>query len=373
MAGQPQDNPTKNHHPIDLPISPPPNTIAQPMKNSPRPKPPFYTRLPFPIGFAALLAASLTLTAAAEIPPPPATEIVIDAVVATVDDKPITLTDLSARLTPRRKLTFQQAAQDQEAQQALDAMILEKLIEEEANSRRFSASDTEVEEYVSEVAARNKLSRTEFEKALATEGKDFASYKIQVKLDILKTKLASSMTRGGVSVSDTEIDAYIADHPNFSQAGISLRLSQILVSSTGRSQDEITARLALIDAELASGKSFGEVAKQYSDSPDAADGGSLGLIAEKDLSSEIFDAVFSLKERTYSKPIATAAGRQLFFLEQRIGRKDGDSEEDIDEDEVKGALQAEVRKLLQQQKTQERLSSFFVTDLYKNHSVDKKL
>jgi hypothetical protein len=133
MAGQPQDNPTKNHHLIDLPISRPPNTIAQPMKNLLPAKPAFCLRLLSPFGFATLLVASLNSTAAAEIPPSSATEIVIDAVVATVDDKPITLTDLSARLTPRRKLSFQQAAQDQEAQQALDAMILEKLIEELEN------------------------------------------------------------------------------------------------------------------------------------------------------------------------------------------------------------------------------------------------
>ncbi len=343
------------------------------MKNPIIQKPAAYPRFPFTVAFAALFAASISSRAVSEIPPTSASEIVIDAVVASVDDKPITLTDLSARLTPRRKLTFQQAAQDQEAQKALDAMILEKLIEEEANSKRLSASDAEVEEYVSEVAARNKLSRPEFEKALATEGKDFASYKSQVKLDILKTKLAGGVTRGGVSVSDAEIDAYITDHPHLAQPGISLRLRQILVASTGRSQEEISARLALIDGDLSSGRGFDEVARQYSDSPDAADGGSLGLIAEKDLSREIADAVLPLKERSHSKPILTAAGSQIFFLEQRIGRKEGDSEEDVDEDEVKEALHAEARKLIQQQKTQERLTSFFVTDLYKNHSVDKKL
>lgn len=300
-------------------------------------------------------------------------EVMVEAIVASVNDKPITLTELCERLTPNRRLTFTEAAQDQEAQRVLDGLILERLLEEEAAAKRFSATESEIEEYISEVSSRNGLSRPEFEKALAAEGKNFASYKRQVKFDILKTKLSAAVARGGVSVSDAEIDKYLEDHPDFKSAGVSLRLRRILISTTDRSPEDLKTRVALITEDLDDNKNFGDVASHYSDGPEAAEGGSLGLVAEKDLSSEIFDAVFSLKEGTFSKPVETSQGIQIFFLEQRIGRKDeGEEDEDSAKDATE-AMRVEIKKLLQQQKTQERLSSYFVSDLFKNHSVDKKL
>lgn len=300
-------------------------------------------------------------------------EVMIEAIVASVNDKPITLTELCDRLSPKRKLTFTEAAQDQEAQRVLDGLILERLLEEEAAVKRFSATESEIEEYISEVSSRNGLSRAEFEKALAAEGKNFAAYRRQVKFDILKTKLSGAVARGGVSVSDAEIDKYLEDHPDFKSAGVSLRLRRILISTTDRSPEDIKTRVALIMEDLNDNKNFGDVASHYSDGPEAAEGGSLGLVAEKDLSSEIFDAVFSLKEGTFTKAVETSQGIQIFFLEQRIGRKeDGEDDEDSAQD-AQEAMRVEIKKLLQQQKTQERLSSYFVSDLYKNHSVDKKL
>ena len=300
-------------------------------------------------------------------------ELLIEAVVATVDDKPITLTELCNRLSPKRKLSISEVASDQEASKLLDGMILERLLEEEASQKRLSASEPEIEEYIGEVASRNGLSRAEFEKALASEGRDFASYKRQVKFDILKTKLSGSVARGGVSVADAEIDKYLEEHPDFKTAGTSLRLRRILISATDRSPEDLRTRLALVMEDLNDDKNFGDIASHYSDGPEGREGGSLGIIAEKDLSSEISEAVKGLSEGQNSKPIESEQGIQIFHLEQRIGKKDGDDDSEVDPEDIEEALRAEIKKILQQQKTQERVATYFSSDLYKNHSIDKKI
>lgn len=300
-------------------------------------------------------------------------ELLIEAVVATVDDKPITLTELCNRLPSKRKLAMSEVAGDPEASKLLDAMILERLLEEEASQKRLSASEPEIEEYIREVAARNGLSRPEFEKALASEGRDFSSYKRQVKFDILKTKLSGSVARGGVSVSDAEIDQYLEEHPDFKTAGTSLRLRRILISATDRSPEDLRTRLALVMEDLKDDKNFGDIAAHYSDGPEGREGGSLGIIAEKDLSSEISDAVKGLQEGQSSKPIESEQGIQIFHLEQRIGKKEGEDESEVDPEDIEDALRAEIKKILQQQKTQERVATYFSSDLYKNHSIDKKV
>jgi peptidyl-prolyl cis-trans isomerase SurA len=297
----------------------------------------------------------------------PQGEMVIDAVVATVDDKPITLSELSARLLPPRKLSLAEAAKDAEALKALDALIFEKLIEEEAVTKRITTTDSDIEDYLNEVANRNGLSRKDFEKALAAEGRNLAGYKQQVRLDILRTRLASAMTRGGVSISDKEVDEYIESHPEILQSGETVKLRQILVSSVGRDTETLKARSAEILQALDSGEKFADVATRFSEGPHASDGGLIGIVAAKDLSEDISSAISSLDAGEWSSPLESEAGIQIFFVEQRFGgsEESGDGASD--------AVRDEVRQSLQQQKSQEKLSSFFSNELYKNHAVDKKL
>jgi len=312
-----------------------------------------------------------SLVAAAPSKSPPlqgGTEVVLDAIVASVDDKPITLTELTARLSPPRKLTLKEASKDQEALKTLDSMILERLVELEATAKKISISDAEIEDYINEVANRNSLSRPEFEQALKKEGQTIETYRKQIKFDILRTKLMSSMMRGGVSVSDAEIDDYVASHPELTQAGTALKLSLITITAENRTPEQVQTKVGEVLAALDAGDPFSEVAKRLSDGPNTNEGGSLGIIAEQDLSSDIFDAVFSLDEGAHTKPIASEKGVQIFFVEQRFSSIDDD-----DEEEREKAIRQEVKTSLQEQKAQERMSSFFISDLYKNHSVDKKL
>ena len=316
-----------------------------------------------------LLCATLPLSQGLGTPAfaSPQGEVVIDAVVATVDDKPITLSELSARLVPPRKLSLAEAAKDAEALKALDGLIFEKLIEEEAVTKRITAADSDIEDYLNEVATRNGLSRKDFEKALAAEGRNLADYKQQVRLDILRTRLASAMTRGGVSVGDKEVDEYIDNHPEILQTGESVKIRQVFISSVGRDPEALKARSAEILQALDDGERFADVATRFSEGPQASDGGLIGIVAAKDLSEDISSAISSLDAGEWSSPLESKAGVQIFFVEQRFG---GSEEGDNSASE---AVRDEVRQGLQQQKSQEKLSSFFSNELYKNHAVDKKL
>jgi peptidyl-prolyl cis-trans isomerase SurA len=294
-------------------------------------------------------------------------ELVIDAIVGSVDDKPITLSDLNTRLAPR-KLTLGEAKKDTEASRILDQIILEKLLEEEAKVKRVNVSDAEVDEYVREVMQRNGLSQDDFQAALAKEGRSLSAYKQQIKIDILKAKLGSSMARGGTSVSDSEIEDYIAKHPELKNGGKDIKLHHLVISKEGRSIEDVKARLMQVSSALEGGESFIEIAKRMSDTATSGEGSLIGVIPLKDLSPAIAEAVAPLRAGQHTAPLETPTDIQLFFVEERLGNNDEDSEE-IDEEKLKD----EVRQLLQKQKTKERLDAFFRNELYKNHAVDKRL
>jgi peptidyl-prolyl cis-trans isomerase SurA len=296
------------------------------------------------------------------------TEVVIDTVVAAVDEKPITLKELQARLSPPRKMSLKDISSDHEAQQTLDAIIAERVFEAEAASKRVSVADEEVDEYINEVAARNSLSRQDFEAVLKREGKSLDWYKRQVRTEITKTKLASSITRGGVSVSEQEIDEYIKDNPSSRPEGAAIKLRMISISALDKSQEDLAAKVKAVEDALAAGDSFGDVAKKFSEGAHASEGGLLGVLAEKDLSSNIFDAVLSIDEGEHSKAVTSDDSTQFFFVEERIEGSD-DSDEETDNSE---ARRDEARKAIQRRKTEEKVNSYFSTELEKNHSIDKK-
>jgi peptidyl-prolyl cis-trans isomerase SurA len=324
-----------------------------------------------PLIVAATIALNSQAAAApAKAPAGTSAEILIDAVIASVDEKPITLNEVRERLPTPRKITLSELATDREAQEALEAIIGERVLEAEASTKRVSVDDAEIEDYINEVAARNSLSRPDFEAVLKREGKSINWYRRQVKNEITKTKLASSIAKGGISVSDQEIDDYLSASTSLTSDEASLKLRVITVSKAGRTQDDLDARVKSIRAALELGRSFESVAKDFSDDPNKEEGGLLGTVAEKDLSGHISEAVASVEAGKYSEPVVTDSGVQLFFVEQRFAAKSDD--DDDDSEERQKARREEARKVIQDRKTKEKLSSYFGSEIQKNHTVDKK-
>jgi peptidyl-prolyl cis-trans isomerase SurA len=253
----------------------------------------------------------------------------------------------------------------------LETIILERILEAEATTKRVSVDTSEVEEYINEVAARNSLARPDFEAVLRREGKSVEWYRRQVKVEILKTKLASTITKGGVSVTEQEIDEYLSTNPSFSADGASVKLRSITVSHIGRSSDEVQTRVQSVKDALTAGRTFESIAQEFSDDPHKVEGGLLGVVAEKDLSSHIFDAILSLETGKYSEPVVTEGSTQFFFVEERFGASE--EGEESDDEEQQEARRDEARKAIQKRKTEEKLSSYFGVELQKSHAVDKKL
>jgi parvulin-like peptidyl-prolyl isomerase len=330
-------------------------------------------RAPLQVALIACICSSLPTESLAgpQSAPSAPVEVVIDAVVASVDEKPITLSELQNRLSPPRKIGLQEISKDQEAQQILDSMIAERVLEAEASAKKVSVADVEVEEYINEVASRNSLSRTDFEAILKKEGKSLGWYKSQVKNEITKTKLAGTISRGGVSVSEQEIDEYLSNSPSFQSEGASVKLRLISISASDKTPEQLEEKVKAVENALASGTKFEEVARKYSEGPHSAEGGLLGVVAEKDLSSQIFDAVLAVEPGSHTKAVVSEQETQFFFVEERYKAKD--SEEDEEDEDTLKAKREEARKAIQMRKTEEKLNSYFTVDLNKNHTVDKKI
>ncbi len=312
------------------------------------------------------LSLSLTLLGAGALSLQSASaeeEILIDAVVASVSGKPITLQEVNARLTPPRALGLKEASLDAEAREVLEAIILDRLIVEDAAAKHISVSDAEISSYIDEVVKRNQLTRAEFEVALAREGRTLDSYSQRIKIDILRSKIIGQYIQGSISVSQEEVSQYLEEHPKLKQGGAKLKLSQILIG-TSAGQEQAQARIAEIQARLAKGEDFSALAREYSESPEGKEGGSLGMLAEQDLGPQVFDAVFALTPGQVSTPVTTASSIQLFRVDSRHAEA-GES--------AQGLAVEEAKATIRQQKVNEKMFSYFNSELPKLYAVEKKI
>lgn len=315
--------------------------------------------------YICALFIALTVLYPAKLPaaPAPEREVSADSVLASVDGEPITLHDLIKRHPAAKRLSIKDLSSDYAARAVLDAMILEQLIHEEAKARKLSTTADEVDRYIDEIAKRNGLTREEFKAALAREKHSYDDYVAHVKTEILRSKIVSGLVRNERGVSQREIEEYIQANPQLAKSGAKLKLSRIVIGVSKLSAAEAKNTLEEVKKKLQNGSSFAELAKEYSEGPEGSDGGSLGVLAEEDLSSTIFEAVFSLEAGHVSEIVESEAGFHLFRVDERYVKKDGPDDQ----------LYNEVRERLVRQKVEEKLHDYFTSELYNSHAVERKI
>jgi parvulin-like peptidyl-prolyl isomerase len=110
-----------------------------------------------------------------------------------------------------------------------------------------------------------------------------------------------------VAVEDNELRAYYEDHKDEYRMPSRFRIRELVLAkgATADDQAEARKRLAAIQAELKAGKSFEELARQYSTSPSKATGGDLGWMNKGFLRASIEDAAVKLKPDQVAEPIET--------------------------------------------------------------------
>jgi parvulin-like peptidyl-prolyl isomerase len=87
-------------------------------------------------------------------------------------------------------------------------------------------------------------------------------------------------------------------------------------SSASRSKDEAKQQIEALKAELDGGASFADLAKEHSDCPSGADGGSLGTFGKGQMVREFEETTFAMDVDQISDVVETDFG---YHLIQRTG------------------------------------------------------
>ncbi len=110
-----------------------------------------------------------------------------------------------------------------------------------------------------------------------------------------------------VAVEDNELRAYYEDHKDEYRMPSRFRIRELVLAKGATPDEEAETRKSLqaIQADLKAGKTFEELARQYSTSPSKATGGDLGWMNKGFLRASIEEAAVKLKPEEVSAPIET--------------------------------------------------------------------
>ena len=267
-----------------------------------------------PFVLALLFAANVAHGATGVVP--------LDRVLVVVNDEAITQWDLNEG---RRILISQMKASkvtppsnDVLDKQVLERLIVERAVLQYAKETGIRVDDTTVERTILRVAEENKLSPEEFRKVLEREGIPYANYRQDIRRQIIIQRVREREVDSKVTVSDAEVDNYLATIASQAGGEDEYLLSHIYITvpEQASAQAIVTAhdRAAAALAELKAGKDFGQVAAAYSSAPDAASGGDLGWRTRARLPSVFADVVRGMKKGEVSDILRSAGGFHIVKL-----------------------------------------------------------
>jgi len=240
----------------------------------------------------------------------------LDRVLVIVNDEAITQWDMNEQ---RRILLSQMQASkvtpptaDVLDKQVMERLIVERALLQFAKETGIRVDDTTVERTILRVAEENKLSPDEFRKVLEREGVPYANYREDIRRQITVQRVRDREVDSKVTVSDAEVDNYLATVASQAGGEDEYLLSHIYITVPDQASpavlDASRKRAEEALAEVKSGKDFGTVAASYSNAPDATSGGNLGWRTRARLPSVFADVVKTMKPGDVSGVLRSASG-----------------------------------------------------------------
>lgn len=279
-----------------------------------------------------ILAAAL-LAAAVSLPPGAFAQRtqLVDRVVAIVNDDVITKVELERRLAQARAQLERQHASLPPAnvleQQMLEHLIVERIQLQQAAERGITVSEAQLDRLVERFAKDNGLDLDGLRARVVGQGTSFEAFRQQLRSEYLRTRLREREVDARVSVSEADIDAWLAqEHGLDSTAPVEYEVGQILLrvpenagpDEVQRQQDR--ARQAV--QRLRAGATLDEVAAEYGDARAGGSSPSLGWRDASRLPQLFMDAIAGLAPGQVADPVRSPNGFHVLVL---LGRREGEA------------------------------------------------
>ena len=296
---------------------PPPGATPQP-----EPKPPPSSDEPPPAAEPA--PTTQPVKPAAKKPSKPGQKLVVDKVVAIVNDAVILHSELMRRVAP---LTAdldevgdpreRKRRQDKLKGQVLEEMVNEERIVQAAGESKLEVSAKEVQNALEEIKKQNNLDDNQLAEALRMQGYTMSSYRTDVRRQILRMRATNMLVRPRVTVTDDDVRARYDAMSRRSAAVKRIKLRHILVALPDKPTEtqiaEAKRKATELMEKVRAGADFARLAADTSDDEQTKfSGGELGWIERGSIDTEWEVIVFAMNKGEVRGPITGPSGLHVF-------------------------------------------------------------
>jgi peptidyl-prolyl cis-trans isomerase SurA len=283
----------------------------------------------FPVQLSAGIIASAALALVLSSPARAQSKgIVVEEIVARVNNDAITLSDVQkadqalheeiahdCQGCPPEKV--EEIYKDKQKDLLRD-LIDQALLVERAKDLGISV-ETDVIKRLDDIRKQNNLgSMEELEKAVESQGLGWEDFKSQIRNTLLTQEVIRREVGSHINIPNDDVKKYYDQHQKDFNRPEQVVLSEIFLSTEGKSPEEIASVERKADDlrnRVVKGEDFNEIAKHFSEGSTAKDGGELGTFEHGQLSKQLEDIVFKLDKGQMTDVIQTKTGFEILKVE----------------------------------------------------------
>jgi peptidyl-prolyl cis-trans isomerase SurA len=281
---------------------------------------------------ACLLALSGVLLLAGALLPSGARAqtkaVVVEEIIARVNNDVITMSDYQkadeqlreevahdCQGCPQDKLMAEFKDQQKDL---LRGLIDQSLMVQRAKDMGISV-ESDVIKRLDDVRKQNGLASLEdLEKAVESSGLAWEDYKTTIRNGLLTQEVVRREVGSHINIPGDEVKKYYDAHPQEFTRPEQVVLSEIFLSTEGKSPEEIASvqrKAEDLRNRVMKGDDFNEIAKRYSEGSTAKDGGDLGTFKQSELAPQLEEVVFKMDKGQITDVIQTKTGFEVLKVE----------------------------------------------------------
>lgn len=230
-------------------------------------------------------------------------------VAITVGERNITTDELKRDI---KYITSGMGVTDQEVNFVIDPLV-NKLVDhylilEYGRQNGITVSEKELEMAVEDIK-KDYPEEAVFQQMLLQRYLDYEKWKEGLKRQLLVNKIMGKASENITPVTFQEIKTYFDTHRNEFTRPEMVKFSQIVTRTRDEAED--------IQRRLKKGESLDELAKKYSTTPEAENGGEVGWVSKGELHESIEKAIFTLPIGRISRVTKTPYGYHIFKVQSK--------------------------------------------------------
>lgn len=268
----------------------------------------------------ATASAGLPATAMPTTAAPAVQELPANHVVVLVNSEPVTSHEVLARLARLQTPTGTQLPPRAELlRQLTERLILERVQLQAAAELGLKIDEAALVQAEENIARQNGLNVEQLRARLKAMGEDSESLRANLRHELLLQRVREREVDSRIRIGEQEIDAYLAEHQSAELA--ELNLAQLLIRVPEGADAATVERLRQRAEQLAqrarSGADFTALVREFSEAPDKANGGQLGLRSAERYPTLFVDAVRSLQTGQIAEVVRSGAGFHVLKLVEK--------------------------------------------------------